>query len=73
MPLFEDLDVAYLNNISHNLKLAHYEDGEVLADKDSPRQCFVIKSRAVTMNIDAAIGCAEYKWDHMLTAGMNFW
>ena len=72
VPLFKDLDAAYLNKISHNLKLAHYENGEVLADKVIPRQFFVIKSGAVAMNVNTTIGAPEYNRDDTLTAGMNF-
>ena len=46
VPYFKDLNEKYLNKIASNLRIIHFNDGDVLVSQkeDSPRRFYIVKS-----------------------------
>ncbi|KAL9180249.1 hypothetical protein ACHAXT_008219 [Thalassiosira profunda] len=72
VPYFKDLDEAYLNKVSNNLKVITFQDGEVLAsrEEDSPKRFFIIKEGTVEVT-GLSAGGADYN-DISFGAGRFF-
>mmetsp|Transcript_28198 Transcript_28198/g.60071 ORF Transcript_28198/g.60071 Transcript_28198/m.60071 type:complete len:842 (+) Transcript_28198:112-2637(+) len=62
VPYFKDLDEAYLNTISNNLKVINFKDGDVLASRqeDSEKRFYIVKEGNVEIT-GLKGGGSEYK------------
>ena len=70
VPYFKDLEEAYLDKISNNLKMINFNDGDVLAERGGVIRFCIIKEGNVEVK-DIQAGGAQYK-DITVGPGQTF-